>query len=156
MKHIISTLLLIASISLSQAQVIGPLVFSYQVTPNGTTTTVDVFVQHNAGGSEGMVAFTVVAYYDNTESTLTGTDASSLTWGAIDISSTAISIRDNSANIPTGHTGFGEFNISDATGTGSSFGTTPTKVLTLTFDNTTGTPAASDIYLASSNQGHSS
>ncbi|MCB0851323.1 MAG: hypothetical protein KDD63_03705, partial [Bacteroidetes bacterium] len=129
--------------------------FGYVTTDNGTTSTVDVYMFNPSGGSETVLGFSANIYYDNTESSLTSFDtspASAAGWSP-DISSTAHVSVSNGA-IPISHTGYGNANVFDLNFTGSNPTSTPIHVLTIHFDNTTGTAAASEFYLASSSEGH--
>ncbi|MDP5169564.1 MAG: T9SS type A sorting domain-containing protein [Bacteroidia bacterium] len=147
----ISLFLLTASVALAQ----GNLRFSYTVTNNGPTTVVDVFVQNITATPENMTSFTMNAYYDNTESSLTNYDVSptnALGWFSLP-SSTAFTAATN-PKIPITYTGFGNVNVLDFFANGSSFGQTSVKVLTINFDNTPGTAAGSSIFLTSFSDGH--
>ncbi len=143
-KRIFFFILSIALATISWAQ---NLEFSYVVVNNGATTDINVSVQ-SVSGTENLAAFTMVFYYDNSQSSLASTnpiDVSSLPWGAFDIFATPFQTRNNSS-IPTGHNGYIEVNISDLTGAGSDFGPISTPVLSVTFDNVGG---GSDFYMAS-------
>lgn len=153
MKSFITTISLLLFTSLLFGQ--GNLRFSYTVTNNGANTVVDVFVQNIAAGTENMTSFTMNAYYDNTESSLTNFDVSptnSLGWLSLPSSSTFNSAANG--QVPITHTGFGNVNVLDFFSTGTSIGQTPTKILTINFDNTPGTAAGSSIFLTSFTDGH--
>ena len=154
MKSLITTLILLVSASLSFAQ--GNLQFSYTVNTSGATTTIMVYVENVLAGTENMTSYTMNVYYDDTESTITNYDVTptnGLGWFSLP-SSTPFNARTNAA-IPITHTGFGNVNVLDFFGNGSSFGSTATHILTITADNSIGTVAASSFYLSSSSQNHS-
>lgn len=158
MKNIISTLTILFTLffcmSLLSAQ--GNLEFSYTVNSSGNTTTVMVYATNTqAGASENMTSFTMNVYYDNTESTITNFDTSptnALGW--FSLPSSSIFNSNNNPDIPITHTGFGNINVLDFSGNGSSFGNTATHILTITLDNSIGSNPGGSVYLSSYTQRH--
>ncbi len=127
------------------------IVFSYQVeTVSNTESRVKVFAREDNGGTENLVGFTVDFYYDNTESTLTSFNYAPLTALGWAVNQSQL-LHDPTTNpaVPITHTGFGTTNVFDDNFTGTSIGATPVHVLTLNFDHSTGTAAASEGFLAS-------
>lgn len=130
------------------------LTFYFETTyPTSTTASVMVYVQRSIGGTENLVGYTVDFYYDNTESTLTSFDLSptvALGWDP-DFSQNTF-IANINGTVPITHTGFGTINVIDNNFVGTNIGTTAVHLVTLNFDNSIGTPAASDGFLAATAQ----
>lgn len=127
------------------------LVFSYDVvTLSPTTSKVEVYVQKNTAGQENLAGFTVDFYYDNAESTITSFNTSPLlALGWAPLSNSIALVPNNNITITINHTGYGEINVIDGNGLGSMVGTTPIRIVTLYFDHSIGTMAASAGYMAS-------
>jgi len=127
------------------------LTFYFETTnPTSTTAAVMVYVQRAIAGTENLTGYTVDFYYDNTESTLTSFDLSpTVAMGWIPFSSELAFFAHNNVTVPIIHTGFGTINVFDDIFEGTNIGTTPIHLITLNFDNSIGTSAASSGFLAS-------
>ena len=127
------------------------LTFYFETTyPTSTTATVMVYVQRAEAGTENLTGYTVDFYYDNTESTLTSFDLSpTVAMGWTPFSDKLTFFAHNNVTVPIIHTGFGTINVFDDNFIGTNIGTTPVHLITLNFDNSTGTTAASSGFLAS-------
>lgn len=127
------------------------IVFSYEVeTVSSTESMVKVYAHEKNGGTENLVGFTVDFYYDNTESTLTAFDFTPLTSLGWSVNQSQV-LHDPTTNmaVPITHTGFGTTNVFDDNFSGTSIGSVLQHVLTLHFNHSVGTPAASEGFLAS-------
>lgn len=126
------------------------LTFYFETTyPTSTTAAVMVYVQRSVAGTENLTGYTVDFYYDNTESALTSFDLSpTVALGWTPFSDEITFFANNNVTVPIIHTGFGTINVFDDNFTGTNIGTTPVHLITLNFDNSIGTSAASSGFLA--------
>ncbi|MEZ4960417.1 MAG: T9SS type A sorting domain-containing protein [Saprospiraceae bacterium] len=149
MKKYITSILF--ALSFCPAFLMGQnIVFLYEVEIiNSSESNVKVFAQENNGGTENLSSFSVYFYYDNTESTLLSFDYSPLTAIGWDVNQSQILHNPaTNSNVPITHTGFGFTNVSDDNEAGSSIGSSPVHIVTLNFNHSNGTGAASDGFLA--------
>ncbi|MEL6697960.1 MAG: T9SS type A sorting domain-containing protein [Bacteroidota bacterium] len=129
--------------------------FSYVVANNGTTSTVTIAVNNTVAGTENLAGYTLVLYYNTLESTFASFDDSptaALGWNTFSGSTVANTNINNL--IPIVHRAYTEINIIDQDLAGTNIGQLSQTLITLTYDNTIGTSAGSEFYLASTTDGH--
>ncbi|MEO0582577.1 MAG: T9SS type A sorting domain-containing protein [Bacteroidota bacterium] len=129
--------------------------FSYVVSNNGNTTTVTIAVNNTVSGTENLAGYTLVLYYNTLESTFSSFDDSptaALGWNTFS-GSTGANTNVNNL-IPIVHRAYTEINIIDQNLNGTNIGQLSQTLITLTYDNTIGTSAGSEFYLASTSEGH--
>ena len=132
--------------------------FSYTVNNNDPTNSiVSVFAQFDGSGNSNAAGYTVVFYYNAGEATTaTGnvdfTPTTNLGWATAG-NTTYSNAAQNNPNVPITHTnrieiGVIDGNVDGAGNGGTNFTTTPTLLLTITFNKNIGTPMqGGDVYI---------
>ena len=118
--------------------------FSFDViNNNGGSADVRIFMEKSGSGSENVASYTVVFYYDNTETTLNAWDFSPTTalgWNVFE--SHSDHVGNNNGMIPCTHTGYAEANVidQDLNGTDVADVDGPLHILTINFNHAVGDP----------------
>lgn len=121
---------------------------------SATTSEVNIYATTTAG-QENLAGYTVYFYYDNTETEVSGYDSSptatDLGWS--NNNESVITHRaDDNPKVVIDHTGYFFFQTIDNTLNGDVIDETPTLLMTVYLDHSTGTAAGSDLALAETTQ----